>query len=338
MAETAIVKSGKDVKELLASYQERFVEVLPIQFSKKDISRFVTPAAIYYTSHPELHGCTKDSLVRAVMQSCEVGLPLLPALKLAYMIPFKNKNGELEAQFMPSYLGLLELVYRSGKIKVFQAQLVYENDEFKYQYGSDTKIFHNPATLDKEPGKPIGAYAIAVLDNDQERFEIMRLAEIETVRKSSKAPNSPAWAKWWGEMARKTVAKRLCKWLPSEVDEKVLKAIEYDNRALGFENGVEVVEVEGDGERTKQLSEKLNDKAEKQAEPEPHKSREEGAGKKKEQESGEWTAKLQEAANDIGPEKVATLANNLGFKVKLYTDLNEKQAKQVYEQIEKIEA
>jgi len=347
MTEITVVKSNTDVKELLVNYQERFAENLPKQYSRKDVGRFITAAAIYYASNPEIHGCTKESLVRSVMQSCELGLSLLPALKLAYMINFKNKRGELEARFMPSYIGLLNLVHRSGRIAWFDAVLIYENDKFQVFRGTDRRIVHEAAALGEEPGRPIGAYAIARLNTGEERFEIMRLAEIEEVRKSSKAPDSPAWKRWWGEMARKTVSKRLCKWLPLEVDERVFRAIEYDNRAMGFENA-EVVEVEGDGERTKRLSEKLNEKWEKEQDQgqQPEEETEKASGQKTqkavsadrqaEKEPGEYKRKLREIASNIGPEKIAALANNLGFNVKLYTNLNETQAEEVYNQLKRL--
>jgi hypothetical protein len=46
----------------------------------------------------------------------------------------------------------------------------------------------------------------------------MSLEEIEKVRKVSRAASNGPWVAWWGEMARKTVMRRLSKRLPMSTD------------------------------------------------------------------------------------------------------------------------
>jgi recombination protein RecT len=46
----------------------------------------------------------------------------------------------------------------------------------------------------------------------------MSRAEIEQVRAVSRSKDGAAWSQWWGEMARKTVLRRLIKRLPLSTD------------------------------------------------------------------------------------------------------------------------
>ena len=46
----------------------------------------------------------------------------------------------------------------------------------------------------------------------------MTFEEIEKVREASRAKDSGPWVSWWGEMARKTVIRRLSKRLPMSTD------------------------------------------------------------------------------------------------------------------------
>ena len=61
-------------------------------------------------------------------------------------------------------------------------------------------------------------YAVARLKDGGYQFEVMSRAEIEQVRKKSKAGSSGPWVEHWDEMAKKTVLRRLCKLLPSSIE------------------------------------------------------------------------------------------------------------------------
>ena len=70
---------------------------------------------------------------------------------------------------------------------------------------------HVPAGWDEEErGDIVGAWVGADLGHGEWVYERMSLKEIEDVRKCSQNPNG-VWAKWWGEMAKKSVLKRLFK-------------------------------------------------------------------------------------------------------------------------------
>jgi recombination protein RecT len=143
----------------------------------------------------------------------------------------------MEAQFMPGYGGLIDLVLRGGKVKRMEAHVVHEKDEFDIIYGTESKLIHKPY-LDGDGGKVRGCYAVAWFDNGGTQFEWMTKDEIDAIRKRSKAATSGPWVTDYNEMCRKTTLRRIFKYIPSSPDDKVTqlldKAIELDNKAVGF--------------------------------------------------------------------------------------------------------
>ncbi|EUC94081.1 recombinase RecT, partial [Providencia alcalifaciens] len=84
------------------------------------------------------------------------------------------------------------------------------------------------------------------------QFEVMTYNQIEKVRNSSKAGKNGPWATHWEEMAKKTVIRRLFKYLPVSIemqkavilDEKAEANIEQDHSAI-FEAEFEEVDSNG---------------------------------------------------------------------------------------------
>jgi recombination protein RecT len=81
------------------------------------------------------------------------------------------------------------------------------------------------------------AYIIVKLVSGEIKREVMYWRDLEKVRAASKAQgkNSP-WAKWYDQMAIKSVIKRGAKLLPSS-SEKLERVLQHDNEAMGFDFG-----------------------------------------------------------------------------------------------------
>jgi recombination protein RecT len=119
---------------------------------------------------------------------------------------------------MPMIAGILKKIRQSGQVAYVSAQVVHEKDHFIWKLGFEEDVEHAPPALDQPRGKPIGAYATAVLKDGSRLLEVMSFEEIEKVRGVSRAKGSGPWVTWWGEMARKTVMRRLSKRLPMSSD------------------------------------------------------------------------------------------------------------------------
>jgi recombination protein RecT len=160
---------------------------------------------------PDLLSCDRRSLFAACLKCAADGL--VPDGREAALVKYGTS-----AQYLPMFTGVQKRVRNSGEIASIQSHVIYEHDEFVWQQGVDASITHKPK-FPGDRGKPVGVYAIAKFkDGSDPQIEVMDLTDIERVRKVSKAASSGPWVQWWDEMARKTVFRRLAKWLPLDAE------------------------------------------------------------------------------------------------------------------------
>ena len=182
-----------------------------------------------------LRNANKQSLVASVLQSAQIGLSLNPIAKEAYLIPRKTDN-DIIVGVEPSYIGLVKLLTDVGSIVSVKSNIVYEGDIFEIVYSFETSFKHIPKFKSKNI---TGVYAVAKLKTGDYQLEYMPVDEIHKIRSSSeswkayerdnKKDHTP-WVKYEGEMYRKTVIKRLCKYLPrSASNERIDQAIDLSN-------------------------------------------------------------------------------------------------------------
>ncbi len=196
------------IRQNLTQMAPQFQAALPKHVT---VEKFTRVAMTAIQNQPDLAGVDRTSLFGAIVRLAQDGL--LPDGREAAIVKFGNK-----AQAMPMIAGVLKKVRQSGDVAKVSAQVVYEKDEFVWTLGFDEDVTHNPPPLDQPRGKAIGAYATAVLKDGSRLLEVMSLEEIEQVRKVSRASGNGPWVAWWGEMARKTVMRRLAKRLPMSTD------------------------------------------------------------------------------------------------------------------------
>ena len=208
-----VAKRNNTIMTLLETYKDQIARALPRHLS---VDRMVRIAMTEIRRTPQLLKADPASLFGAVIQAAQLGLE--PGINgQAYLVPFRNgRTGRIEVQFIPGYKGLMDLARRSGKVKKIVARVVREGDEFEYQLGTNEFIRHIPRS--GPDAKAVAAYAVAVLEDGTEQFEVMLREEIDRIRQRSKAANSGPWATDYEEMAKKTVARRLCKYLPASVE------------------------------------------------------------------------------------------------------------------------
>lgn len=200
--------------------------------------RMVQVALTAIQRQPQLLDCTLYSLTGAILSACELGLQF-GILAEAHLVPFKNsKTGKKEVQLIPDYKGLVKLVRQSGELSTISAHVVYQDEKFDIMQGTEQKILHVPAPGPHKDADIIGAYAVARLKEGGIQQEFMWKAEIDAIRARSKAGNSGPWATDYGEMAKKTVIKRLYKLLPKSV--RLQKALDLDILAETGESQADV--------------------------------------------------------------------------------------------------
>ena len=184
----------------------------------------------------QLQGATIQSKQSAIINIAQTGLTLNPVMKLAYLVPRWIRDG-VQCCLEPSYQGLVKLLTDSGSIETINAQLVYENDFFETNSADfDNPIIHKPDPFN-ERGNIIGVYAIAMLKSGTKQAETMSVAQLHEIREMSESykafkagkMSSCVWIDHEGEMMRKTVVRRIVKYLPkTQQFERVAKAIDLD--------------------------------------------------------------------------------------------------------------
>ena len=186
--------------------------------------------------NPALAKASPISFVGAIMQCGALGLEPSGSLGHAYLIPFgngKDSQGRPNIQLIIGYRGMLDLAKRSGQISSISARAVHENDDFKYSYGLEETVHHVPAS--GERGELTHVYAVARMKDGGVQFEVMSVFDVEKVKKSSKASASGPWATHYEEMAKKTVIRRLFKYLPISIE--MQKAVTIDEQGdAGVQN------------------------------------------------------------------------------------------------------
>ena len=180
--------------------------------------RFIRIALSALNNTPQLKQCTPMSFISALLNAAQLGLEPNSPLGQAYLIPYKNK-GQLEVQFQIGYKGLIDLAYRNGQMQTIQAQVVYENDFFEYEYGLNPVLVHRPAFSDR--GEPIYFYGLFKTVNGGFGFSVMSKADMDnfasTYSKALGTSYSP-WKTSYEEMAKKTVIKQALKYAPIKTD------------------------------------------------------------------------------------------------------------------------
>lgn len=181
--------------------------------------RIVKMALVAASRQPLLFKCTKVSVLQSLMKSAELGLDCSGTLGRAYLVPYwNNKASGYECQFIPGYQGLIELARRSGNIARIESRVVYDKDTFTVEYGLDQKLIHIP-NLTADRGAVNCVYAVAEMMDGSRQIEIMTIGEIDAIKARSKSKDRNGntvgpWASDYSEMARKTVIRRLTKYLP----------------------------------------------------------------------------------------------------------------------------
>jgi phage RecT family recombinase len=190
----------------LQQYEPQLRSALP---SHIPIERFKRTFVTAINANPDLARLDRRSLFTALVKCAQDGL--LPDGREAALVAFGGK-----ATYLPMVAGYIKRMRNSGDLAAISANVVYSNDVFTLELGDEERVKHTPAI--GERGKPLGAYAIAKLKSGEVQREWMSIADIEAVRKVSRASGNGPWVQWWEQMARKSVIKRLAKYLPMTAD------------------------------------------------------------------------------------------------------------------------
>jgi phage RecT family recombinase len=220
-----------DVVKSLEKRNDQFLDLL----GKDNVARWKAVALHALAQNKNvLRDCTALSIVEAIRESAALGLSPTGLLGEGWILPYKD-----QARFMPGYRGYLKLLRNSGQIRIADAQIVYMEDDFAVQLGTDPKIHHVPILYGEkneagdylaDRGDFRGAYAWVRLTSGETMIEWMTFDDLMKVRAHSPSANrgEGPWITDPGEMMRKTPIRRIVKRLPLESMPLVARAATLD--------------------------------------------------------------------------------------------------------------
>lgn len=217
------------------------LKVLPNEQAAQAFARIVITAL---NKTPRIKDCTNESILSCIFDLAAINLLPNSPHGHAYLIPYRI-DGVTQCTVQIGYRGFAELAYRSSEVKMVQADVVRDGDEFKYKKGANIQQFVEHVK-DVSKGRinreVLAAWASVELLNGGVAIEIMDTDELGRIERLANAKkDSPAWKQFGDEMRKKTAVKRLLKLLQISNMETVRAAIDIDNKAssLNLLPGVE---------------------------------------------------------------------------------------------------
>lgn len=218
---SAAIVSSKDkqatIRDLLEKAKPSISAVLPKHVTADRLLKVALSAT---ARTPALLACSPQSILLAVMQSAELGLEVGGLLGDAYLVPFKG-----QVQLIVGYRGMVKLARQSGELTSLEAYVVHSNDKFEIEFGLEPRLVHKPV-MQGERGDVVAAYAIARFKDGARQVDVMTRAEIDALKTRSASGANGPWVTDFPEMAKKSVVRRLCKYLP--LSPELSKALEHE--------------------------------------------------------------------------------------------------------------
>jgi recombination protein RecT len=198
-----------DLRSSLNKMQREFETALPSQIPA---DRFIRTIVTAVQMEPTLLEADRKTLIGACMKAASDGL-LLDGREAGLSVYKSRDTGIKTVSYMPMVGGILKKIRQSGEISSIRAHVVYEGDQFDFELGDDERIQHKPNLSQQD--KPIAVYAIAKFKDGDIQREVMSYSQIQKIRAKATGIGKRCWDSEWGEMAKKTVIRRLAKRLPS---------------------------------------------------------------------------------------------------------------------------
>lgn len=188
-------------------------------------SRMKNAMIVAVTKDPDLLLADRASIFMAARMCASHGVVPdgVEATIQTYNTKVKDANGRevwiKKATYLPMIRGIVNRVERSGKIKPFHAEVVYDGEAFTLDLShGDRRPSHTFDPMRRgTDDKIVGAYSVARYSDGVVDCEVMPRAEIDKVMAVAKTKN--VWTGWYSEKAKVAVMKRHAKRLPLSAED-----------------------------------------------------------------------------------------------------------------------
>lgn len=197
-----------------------------VEFAKQ-LPGHITPEKFVRTAQTAIvhtRGIEKVTNPRSLLIACSKAAAdglVLDGREAALVVNFKG-----EVEYRPMMRGLLKLAWQSKEIKGLVVEIVRKGDLFRHMPTNLVEPIKHEINHENDRGDPYVVYALAELVGGGIVHEVMSVADVNRIRdrsdawkafKTDKIKSTP-WQTDWSEMARKTVFRRISKFLPSSTD------------------------------------------------------------------------------------------------------------------------
>lgn len=199
--------------------------------------QFISSIVSAVQTNPQLQECTNSSIVSGALLGASLNLTPSPQLGQFYLVPFKDKNRGMVAQFVLGYHGIIQLAIRSGQYKKLNVLAIKEGELIKFDpLNEEIEVNLITDEEQRENAPTIGYYAMFEYTNGFKKAIYWSRAKMEkhALRYSAgyKAKKGfTFWEKDFDSMACKTMIRQLItKWGAMDTDLK--KAVESDSAVI----------------------------------------------------------------------------------------------------------
>ena len=218
----------------------------------KDGQRFITAIISAVNTNSQLQQCTNPSILSAALLGESLKLSPSATLGHYYMVPYKDKEKGMVAQFQLGYKGYIQLAIRSGMYKKLNVLAIKEgelvrfdplNEEIEVNLIQDEEARENAPT--------VGYYAMFEYSNgfrkaiywSKTKMEKHALRYSQGYRSDKKNKTEYTfWSKDFDGMAYKTMLRQLIsKWGIMSIDMQT--AMEKDQAVIGEDGSANYVEM-----------------------------------------------------------------------------------------------
>lgn len=195
-------------KDLVEHMKPKMAGLLPKHLTPDRIAKVLIVEA---SRTPALLECSTRSIAESIMLAAQLGLEPGGTLGHIYFIPFKDKRRrETTCTPIIGYKGYLELARRSGEVARLDARVVYKGEPFKVDAGLKPDVTHSVrGDVDRTDDNIVAAYAVAILKDGSEYFEVLWKADVDRTRSRSRGGRTGPWVTDYARMARKTAIRAL---------------------------------------------------------------------------------------------------------------------------------
>ena len=230
----------------LTSYlaQEKVKNQINEVIGGKNGQRFISSIVSAVNNNPQLAECTNQSILSGALLGESLKLSPSPQLGQYYLVPFKDKNKGMVAQFNLGYKGYIQLAIRSGQYKKLNVLAIKEGELVKFDPLNEeieVNLIENEDEREKAP--TTGYYAFFEYINGFKKAIYWSKSKMEAHALKYSAgyrakKGYTFWEKDFDGMAYKTMLRQLIsKWGIMSID--MQSAIDADT-ALINEDGTKV--------------------------------------------------------------------------------------------------